>query len=140
LSSGSVGEGSCSPVVEENDVYVLRPVVLRDPRPDRVVRVHPLAGRGAGEELEEDLEVSEHGDQLLDPEDGDQGVGQRQAHAAVALGLGDEQPAGLGDREVRAADGDLGFQEQASEVKPRGPGERVRVIGQVWWRTRFGSK
>ena len=110
---------------------VLRPVAGRDPGPDRVVRVHPLAGRGARQQLEEHLEVAERGDQLLDPDDADQRVRQRQAHPPVALGLGDEQPAGLGDREVRAADRDLGLQEQTSEVQARGLGERVGVVGEV---------
>ena len=72
--------------------------------PERRVRVHPLGGRGARQQLQEDLEVAPLGQDLLDPHHGDEHLGQRRAHAPVALGLDDADRAGLGDAEVRAAD------------------------------------
>ena len=85
--SDLVGQRIGAAVVEQDQVEVLRAVTRGDPGPQRGVRVHPLAGRGAGQQLQEHLEVAEGGQQLLDAHDGDQGFRQRQAHPAVALGL-----------------------------------------------------
>src|SRR5215210_2044740 len=45
-------------VIEEDEVELFGAVSLGCPCPERGVRVHPLCGRGAGEELHKDLEVS----------------------------------------------------------------------------------
>ena len=107
---------------------VLRSVAGRHAGPGRGVGVHPLAGRGAGQQLQEDLEVAPGRHDLLDAHDRDQGLGQGQAHPAVALGLQHDQRAGVGDGEVGAGDGDLGPQEGTPQVRcarPR-PGPRDR--------------
>ena len=96
-------------------------------RPHRRVRVHPLGGRGARQGLEEDLQVPPGRHDLLDADDRDQGLGQGQAHPAVALGLDDDQGAGLGDHEVRAGDADLGPQELLPQVEPGGLGQFARA-------------
>ena len=62
--------------------------------------------------------------------------GKRQAHAAVALGFGDEKPAGVGNREVGAADRGLGVQKEASEVLSCCLGEIVWIVGEVFRRVR----
>src|SRR3712207_7311986 len=46
------------PVVEQHEVELGRAVARGDPGPQRGVGVHALAGGGAGEQLEEDLEVA----------------------------------------------------------------------------------
>ena len=51
-------------------------------------------------------------------------LGQGQAHPAVALGLDDHDRAGLGDREVRARDGDPRAEELLAQVEAGGLGER----------------
>ena len=89
--------------VEQDEVELARAVVLAHARPDRRVRVHPLRGRGARQQLEHHLEVAPGRQHLLDPHQRDQDLRQRRAHAAVALGLDDADRARLGDREVRAA-------------------------------------
>ena len=50
----------------------LRPVAGRDAGPHRGVRVHPLGGRRARQQLEEHLEVAPGRDELLDAHDRDQ--------------------------------------------------------------------
>ena len=57
--------------------------------PHRGVRVHPLAGGRAGQQLQEHLEVAPGRHELLDAHHGDQRARQGQAHPAVALGLDD---------------------------------------------------
>ena len=60
----------------------------------------------ARQQLQEHLQVAPGRHELLDAHDGDQRLGQRQAHPAVALGLDDAERAGLGDGEVGAGDRD----------------------------------
>src|SRR5215210_2337097 len=49
LPSYLVGQHVGTPVVQEDQVELLRPITFRDPGPERSVRVHPLRRRGAGE-------------------------------------------------------------------------------------------
>ena len=49
---------SRAPVVEQDEVELLRPVARGDAGPHRRVGVHPLAGRRARQQLQEDLEVA----------------------------------------------------------------------------------
>src|SRR5262249_59589503 len=107
-------------------VELLGPVAGRHPGPERRVRVHPLAGRRAWQQLEEDAEILKARKQLLDPEDGDEDVRERRAHAAVAFGLDDDDRARFRDAAVRSADADLRTQEALEGV---GPGRR----GQLPW-------
>ena len=123
LPADLVGERAGAAVVEEHDVHLLRPVAGRHPGPGRGVGVHPLAGRGPRQQLEEHVEVGPGRHHLLDPDHRDQHLGQRQAHPAVALGLDDDQRAGVGDREVRAGDADLRAQELLAQVQPRRLGQ-----------------
>ena len=74
------------------------------------------------------------------PDDRDQHLGQGQAHPAVALGLDDHERAGLGDREVRAGDPDLGPQELLAQVQPRGVGQLAGVVGEVVGRGPSGRR
>jgi hypothetical protein len=126
-----VGERRRPAVVQQDDVHVLRAVAGRDAGPERRVRVHPLAGRGPGQELEEHLEVAPRRQQLLDAHHGDERLRQRQAHAAVALGLDDRERAGLRDREVRTADRDPGGEEGPAQIGTGGHGEHPRFVGEV---------
>ena len=126
-----VGERAGAPVVEQYDVHLLRAVAGRDAVPHRRVGVHPLAGRRARQQAQEDVEVGEGGHDLLDADHRHQHLGQGQAHPAVALGLDDDQRAGLGDGEVRARDPDLGAQELLAQVEPRGVRELGRVVGEA---------
>ena len=81
-----------------------RAVARRDARPERGVRVHPLAGCRAGQQLHQDAEVAPLLDDLLDAHHGHERLRQRRAHAPVPLRLDDADRAGLRDREVRARD------------------------------------
>ena len=65
-------------VVEQNQMELFGTIPRRDARPERVIRVHTLAGRGAGQELEENFEVGEGGDDLLD-------AGEDDVHAREGL-------------------------------------------------------
>ena len=136
LAADLVGQRAGAAVVEQHDVHLLRAVAGRDAGPRRGVGVHPLAGRGPRQQPQEHVEVLPGRHHLLDADHGDQHLGQGQAHPAVALGLDDDQRAGLGDGEVGAGDGDLGAQELLAQVQPRGAGQLGRVVGQVVGRGR----
>ena len=108
-------------------MLLLRTVVRGDAAPHGVVRVHALTGGRARQQLEEDLEVVVARQDLLDADEGDERVGQGQAHAAVALGLDDDERAGVGEDEVGARDGDLGAQELLAQVQAGRVGQLGRV-------------
>ena len=61
------------------------------------------------------------------PDQRDQHARQRHAHPAVALRLDDADRAGVGDREVRAAEADLDAQELLAQELPRRRGEILRL-------------
>ena len=119
------------PLSSRTTYDLLRAVAGGHAGPGRGVRVHPLAGRGAGQQAQEDVEVLPRRHHLLDADDRDQHLGQGQAHPAVALGLDHDQRAGLGDREVGAGDGHPGVQELLAQVQPGGAGQHRRVVGEV---------
>ena len=127
LAADRVGEGGGAAVIEQDEVEFPRPVALVDAGPHGGIGVHSLPGRRARQQLQEDLEILEGRHELFDAHHRDQGLGQGQAHAAVALGLDHADGAGLGDREVRAGDGDLGAQELLAQVQARGVGQVGRV-------------
>ena len=102
-----------------------------DARPHGGVGVHTLAGGGTRQELGENLDVLEAGDQLLDAHQGDERVGQGQAHAAVALGLEDRDRAGFRDAHVGAGDSNLGVQELLTQVGACRGGQLGRIVGEV---------
>ena len=81
--------------------------------------------------LEEDFEVGEGGDYFLDADEGDEHVGQRDAHTAIAFGLDDADRAGLGDGEVGPADADLCAQEAVAKVVTRGVGQVFGLVGEI---------
>ncbi len=60
--------------VDEHEVERRRPVAGPHARPERRVRVHPLARRRAGQQLEHDREVVPAGDDLLDAHHRDERV------------------------------------------------------------------
>ena len=117
--------------VEQHEMELARAVVLAHPGPDRRVRVHPLGGRGARQQLQHDLEVAPRRQHLLDPHQGDQHLRQRRAHAPVALGLDDADRARLGDAEVRAADRDGHGEELLAQVAAGRLGDRARLEPQL---------
>ena len=58
LAADLVGQDGGAPVVEQDEMELLRPVAGCHPGPHRGVRVHPLAGRRARQQLEEHLQVA----------------------------------------------------------------------------------
>ena len=131
LPADLVGERAGAAVVEEYDVHLLRTVAGRHPAPRGGVGVHPLAGRGARQQPQEHVEVGERGHDLLDADDGDEHVGQGQAHPPVALRLDHDERAGLGHGEVRAGDRHLRAQELLAQVQPCRRRELGRVVGEA---------
>ena len=131
LAADRVTQDLGAAVVHEDEVEFLGAVAGGDARPHGGVGVHALTGRGAGQELGEDLHVLEAGDQLLDAHQGDERVGQGQAHAAVALGLEDGDGAGFCDAHVGAGHGDLGVQELLAQVGAGRGRQLGRVVGEV---------
>ena len=128
LTADLVAQDARTSVVEQHHVQLLRPVTVTDARPERRIRIHPLRGRRARQELEEHLQVAERGHELLDSHHGHEHGRQRRAHAAVPLGLDDADRPGLGDAEVGAADADARAEELLAQVDPRGLGEVPRVV------------
>ena len=131
LPADVVGERAGAAVVEQDDVHLLRAVAGRHARPGRGVGVHPLPRRRARQQPQHRVEVGPGGDDLLDADDADQHVGQGQAHPPVALGLHDDERAGVGDGEVGAADRDLRAQELLAQVLARRPRQHGRLVGEV---------
>ena len=107
----------------------LRAIAGGDASPERVVWVHALAGGGAGQHLEHDFKILEAGQHLLNAGQGDHGLRQGEAHAAVAFGLDHRDAAGFSDEKVSAADGGGDFQELLAKISAGGGGEGVRVVG-----------
>jgi hypothetical protein len=124
LAPNGIGEHMRAAVVDEHDVDLLRTVAGMYPRPHRRVGVHPLAGRGTGQQLQEGAEVLPGRQDLLDPDHRDERLGQGEAHPAVALGLDDDQRARVGDGEVRPRDRDLGPEELLPQVQPAASASR----------------
>ena len=122
LAGFFVGEDFGAGVVHQDDVEILRAVAWMDAGPDGVVGVHALAGGGAGEELEHDLEVFVAREDLVDAGDGDEGFGEREAHAAVAFAFDDADAAGFCNEKVCAADAGLHAKEFFAEEEARGVG------------------
>ena len=71
---------------------------------------------------------SENRQHLVDPDEGDERLGQRDTHSAVALRLDDDERAAFGDDEVRTRDRHLGPQETAPQMRPGGSREIGRVV------------
>ena len=67
----------------------------------------------------------------LDPHERDEHLRERRAHPAVPLGLDDAHGPRLGDSEVRPRDADLRGEELLAQVKPRGVGQVLGVVGKV---------
>ena len=131
LASDLVGEHVGAPVVDQHQVELLRPVARAHAGPERGVRVHALAGGRARQQLQEHLHVAPRRHELLDPHHGHEHLGERGAHAPVALRLEHADRAGLRDREVGAGDPDAGRQELRPQMQPGRLRERRRLIGQV---------
>src|SRR5215212_199943 len=125
LASYLVRQHVRTPIVHEDQVELLRPIALRHAGPERGVRVHPLRGRGAGEEVHKDLEVPPLWYDLLYPHQGHEDGRQRRAHPAVALRLHDADRPRLGHGEVRARDADLSPEELLAQVQTG----RLRQVG-----------
>ena len=123
LSAHRVGQRVPAPVVEQHDVVLPRSVAGRDPGQERHVRAHPLPGRRARQQAQEQREVVQRRDDLLDAHDGDEHRRQRGAHAAVALVLHHADGARLGDAGVGAGDAHAGTQEALAQVQARDLGE-----------------
>ena len=127
-----VGQDVGPAVVEQDQVEGLRPVAWRHTRPHRRVRVHPLRGRRARQQLEEDLEIAPGRDELLDAHDRDEDLGQGQAHPPVALRLERRRPCrSRRRRSSRPRHGDPCAQELLAQVQPGRLGELLRVVGQA---------
>ncbi len=118
------------PLSRRIDVHLLGTVAGRHARPHGRVGVHSLARRGPRQGLQEDVQVRQGRHDLLDADHGHEHVGERQAHAPVALGLHDDERAGLRDGEVGPAHGDAGAQELLAQVQAGGLGERGGVVGE----------
>ena len=68
LSPKSIRQHMTAPVVEQDDVDLLRPVAVVHTGPHRRVGVHPLARAGARQQLQHRAEVLPRGEHLLDPD------------------------------------------------------------------------
>jgi len=114
----------------------LRTVAGGDPGPEGRVRVHPLGGARPREQLHEHLQVLPGRHQLLDAHDGDEHVGERQAHPAVALGLDNRERARLRDSEVGPAGRHHGWSSTPTRdlvtyvlgIRPEEPGFAVALV------------
>ena len=104
-------------------------VARRDAGPQRSVGVHAFAGGRAGQHLQHHFQILEAGQHLLNAGQGDHGLRQGEAHAAVAFGLDHRDAAGFSDEKVSAADGGGDFQELLAKISAGGGGEGVRVVG-----------
>src|SRR5215475_12560071 len=56
-----VSKNAGAAVVQQDNVEVLRPIAFAYSSPERVIGIHPLAGCGARQKLQEDLEIAKGG-------------------------------------------------------------------------------
>ena len=112
-------------------MHVLRAVTGGHTGPHGGVGVHALTGGGTGQQLQESLVVLEGGQDLLNTHEGNEGVGQGQAHTAVTFGLHDGQGTGLGNTEVGTGDCHGGVQELVAQAVTRCLCQFCRLIGDV---------
>jgi hypothetical protein len=131
LASNRILENTGSPVVQKDQVKLLRPVSRMDPGPEGGIGVHPLARGGPGKELEEHLEVLEGGEDLFDAHEGDENSGEGQAHPAIPFRFHDSHRPRFRHGEVGSTDGHIRRQKLRSQVKASGLGQGLRVIGQI---------
>src|SRR6185312_3262144 len=125
-----VRENFRAAIVEQDNVEFFGAVVGRNARPDGGVRVHALAGRGAGKQLQKDFKVGKFWDDFFDADEADEDLRQGEAHASIAFGLDHADGAGFGDGEVCAADADFYAQEFFAEVAAGGLGEVFRFFAE----------
>ena len=131
LAAKLISQNGGTAVVDEDDVQVLRAVTGGYTGPHGGVGVHSLTGGGAGQQLQECLVVLEGGQDLLNTHEGNEGVGQGQAHTAVTFRLHDGQGAGLCDTEVGTGDCNLGAQELLAQAVTGCLCQFCRLIGDV---------
>src|SRR6185312_463750 len=123
-----VRENFRAAIVEQDNVEFFGAVVGRNARPDGVVRVHALAGRGAGKQLQKDFKVGKFWDDFFDADEADENLRQGEAHSSVALGFDHADGAGFGDGEVRAANADFNAKKFFAKVTAGGFGEVFRLV------------
>ena len=131
LATQLISQNGGTAVVDEDDVHVLRAVTGGHTGPHGGVGVHALTGGGTGQQLQECLVVLEGGQNLLNTHEGNEGVGQGQAHTAVTFGLHDGQGTGLGNTKVGAGDCHGGVQELIAQTVTRCLCQFCRLIGDV---------
>ena len=119
------------PLSSRIEVEGPRPVARMHARPDRGVRVHPLARRRARQQLEHHLQVPESGHDLLDPHHRHEHLGQGRAHPAVPLGLDDDDAPGVGAGEVGARDGHARAEECVAKEGARRRGQRAGIVAET---------
>ena len=131
LATELIGQNSGTAVIDEDDVHVLRAVTGGHTGPHGGVGVHALTGGGTGQQLQEGLVVLEGRQNLLDTHEGNQGVGQGEAHTAVTLGLHDGQGTGLSNTEVGTGNCHGGVQELVAQTVTGCLCQFCRLIGDV---------
>ena len=129
LAADLVAEHARAAVVEQHDVQLLRPVAGSDAGPERRVRVHPLAGRGARQQLQEHLEIGEGRHELLDAEHASR------APAAASCTCGRCPPTRRrrpfpvsATPKFAPLTPTRALEEPLAQVEPRGLGEVARVV------------
>ena len=131
LASQFIGQHGGTAVIDEDYVQVLRAVTGGYARPHGGVGVHALTGGGTRQKLQECLVVLEGGQQLLNTHERDEGIGQGQAHTAVAFGFYDGHGAGVSDTEVHARNGDLSREELLAQTVTRSLRKLGGLIGNI---------
>ena len=121
------GQRRGTAVIQQDQVEVLRAIAFSNTGPHGGVRVHTLRGGRARQQLEEDLQVLEGRNQLLNAHDGNEGLWQGQAHAAIALGLHDVDGSGFCHTEVGAGNGNLGLHELLAQELAGSLGQFCRL-------------
>ena len=110
----------------------LRPVARAHAGPERRVRVHPLAGRRARQQLEEHLEVAPRaGSTFSIPITVTSTSGSVVHMRPFPSDSTTHDGAGLGHGEVRARDRDPRAQEGVAQVQPCRLGQLGRIVGEV---------
>src|SRR5947208_278047 len=85
-------------------MHRLRTITGMNACPERVVGVHALARRRARKKLNQRLEILPTRNYFFDADDGNQSLGQRETHAAVAFALHNADATCLCNKKVRSTD------------------------------------
>ena len=132
LPQRRVFQQPAAPVVNDNQVELLRPILIVGPaRPGNHahVRRDALAGGRAGQQTQEHRQILQRRYHLLHTGQPHVNTGRRGAEPSVPFVGDDDQRAGFGHQKVRPADAHIGVQKLLTQYDPGHPRHLLDIVG-----------